>query len=161
MPRCPIASPTRERADTLRSSLATAMAMASQFGKECGDGRPLPRGLILSQHSMVLLANFLLRDERPGRALPMPKLVAAMLRSINNMRGTYDKTLSDVKKLIAKHKLDPDPFTIPAKQGITYAARSYPVFDEEGGVESLCIDGDVAGLKNVADAVRLATAMVY
>lgn len=66
-----------------------------------------------------------------------------------------------LKKLIAKHNLDPDQFTIPAKQGITYVARSGPVFDEKGVVESLCIDGDIAGLKNVADAVRLATAMVY
>jgi glycosyltransferase involved in cell wall biosynthesis len=142
-------------------------AVASQFTKEYGDGRPLHRDLIPSQHSLVLLANesclanFLLHDERSDYALSIPKLVAAMLRSINNTPGTYDETLSDVKKLIAKHKLDPDQFTVPAKQGITYVARSGPVFDEKGVVESLCIDGDIAGLKNVADAVRLATAMVY
>lgn len=141
--------------------------VGSQFRAEYGDKRPLHRDLIPSKHALVGLANesclatVLLHDERPDYALSIPKLVAAMLRSINNTPGTYDETLSDVKKLIAKHKLDPDQFTVPAKQGITYVARSGPVFDEKGVVESLCIDGDIAGLKNVADAVRLATAMVY
>jgi hypothetical protein len=141
-------------------------AVAQQFTQENSDGRPLHRDLIPSQNTSILLANeqclahHLLHDERPDYAMSVPKLLAAMFRNINVNPDSYDQTLQDAAQLVAKHGLDLSQFTIPAKGGRSLQARVGPLFNRDGQVDGVCIDGDKAGLKTIADAVHLGAAMV-
>lgn len=141
--------------------------VAEQFTQENGDGRPLHRDLIPSQNSSILIANeqcianFLLHDERPDYALSIPKLIASMLRNINVNPDSYEQTLSDAAQLIARHHLDPAQFQIPARASRGMQARVGPLFDREGHVDGVCVNGDLLGLRTVADAVRACSAMVF
>lgn len=87
-------------------------------------------------------------------------VVRAGASSINMDLGEYETRLQEIKELAKKHKIPTSDFNIPEKQ--THQPQPYqgPLSDGNGLITTWAINGDQAGISNVAQAAMLAWGML-
>jgi hypothetical protein len=89
------------------------------------------------------------------------KLLGVLLKSLNEDPGAYDDNLADAKALAAKLGIALSPGDIPERITAAEARQSWgPAPGPDGAVSQWIINGDLAGLRHIADAARLVDAVL-
>lgn len=87
-------------------------------------------------------------------------VVRAGASSINMDIGEYDTRLQEIEELAKKHKIPPSQFNIPERQTHQPQAYQGPMSDGNGSIGTWAINGEQAGISNVAQAARLVWGML-
>lgn len=82
-------------------------------------------------------------------------IVAAMLANLNHDPAAYDDNLRDARELADKLGMKIEPGSIPAKEFGEKPSEWGPMVDQQGHIEGLCVNCDLAGAFDVAAAARL------
>lgn len=122
--------------------------------------------LVPSPNLNILIASCKLKCKElyfPGDAaltLDPRTVVRDLLDSLNHDPDAYDDNLDDAKRLAAKLGMALEARDIPARERRERTARSGPITNPQGVIDCLGVNGDLAGLANIADAARLAESLL-
>lgn len=87
------------------------------------------------------------------------KLVATMVAGLNHDPAAYEENLRDAQDLAAKIGMVIDPGTIPPKAFGERPSGWGPMVDQQGHIEGLSVNCELAGALDVAAAARLVEAL--
>ena len=80
--------------------------------------------------------------------------------SINMDIGEYDTRLQEIEELAKKHKIPTSEFNIPERQTNQPQPYQGPISDGNGSIGTWAINGEQAGISNVAQAAMLVWGML-
>lgn len=117
--------------------------------------------LVPSPNLIVLIASTKLKckeryfPDDAALAVDLRGVVAAMLANLNHDPAAYDENLRDARELAAKLGMTIEPGSIPPKAFGEKPSGWGPIVDQNGHLEGLCVNCDLAGAFDVAAAARL------
>ena len=123
------------------------------------------QSLIPSPNLSVLIASIKLQckdmffPDRNDLNVNIGNLVHSMINTLNTDPDAYEDNLEEAMALAKKHRIDLDALSIPPKATANRTRFSGPIFEKDNILETLVIDGDVAGIQDVFSASHLADSM--
>ena len=99
----------------------------------------------------------------PGHPRYVVDLEAAIRMAVAGLArdpDSYDENIADIRALCVKRGIDVSKFPMPPKQSAPPAASRGPTFTQRQ-ITGVAVDGTMAGLATIADAVRLTSAMTF
>lgn len=111
--------------------------------------------------TFLTAADFFFPDD-PVLRINMRLLIEVILIKAARSPDIYDLSVEHVHKLAQMHNIPADSYVVPPRPPPKTAsiARTGPMYNEEGRVIGLVINGEPCGLRTVADAARMITASV-
>ena len=110
--------------------------------------------------SALVLAKAMFFKDDPGIRLNMRNVLLSMGLGANRDPALYDRTLDEMRQVAGKYGIDISGFKLPPKRQTQEVPVQGPVTDSGGRTAWLVVDGAAAGVATIADAVRLAAAML-
>ncbi|MDH4175785.1 MAG: glycosyltransferase [Betaproteobacteria bacterium] len=90
----------------------------------------------------------------------IPTVLAAMAANVNRDPASYDAVVGEIGELAAKYKIDPASVALPARAPDQRQVAQGPMFGAGQRLEGLAVHCPEAGVHDVAQAARLAAAML-
>lgn len=90
----------------------------------------------------------------------LPGLVRELVDNLNREPDAYDDNLRDARALAEKIGMPLDPASIPAPDRRAPSSSWGPIPNEDGQVDRLCVNGDLAGVQDISAAARLSEALM-
>ena len=116
--------------------------------------------LELTVAAALLMAKEIFFKDDPNVALNMRNVLLRMASGAYRDFASYDRTIAEMRQVARKYGIDPDTFNLPPKQQRQEAAFQGPMTDASGRTTCIAVNGVQAGIRTIADAVRLAASMV-
>ncbi|MCC6538392.1 MAG: glycosyltransferase family 2 protein [Bryobacterales bacterium] len=122
--------------------------------------------LIPSVNLEVNLADTLLRTrellfpDEPRFQVNIPLVLAAMAANMNRDPESYDVVVGEIRALAAKYSLDPGTVALPPRAPVQRATSQGLMYGAGQSVEGLAVNCPEAGVHDVAQAARLAAAVL-
>jgi len=88
----------------------------------------------------------------------IPLLLAQMAANINRDPDSYDIVLREIAELAAKHSIDAASVPVPPRAPAARQTLQGPLCGADGRLDTLALYGPQAGVRDVAQAARLAAA---
>jgi glycosyltransferase involved in cell wall biosynthesis/pimeloyl-ACP methyl ester carboxylesterase len=96
----------------------------------------------------------------PTISINMRNVLLRMGLSANRDPVLYDQTIREMRQMGQKFDIDTGSFNLPPKRQAPDVPFQGPVIDAGGRTTCLAVNGAMAGLATIADAVRLAASML-
>ncbi len=107
----------------------------------------------------LLGAKALLFPGADGPSLDLGGVAAQVMQGLARGPDAYDRGLADLERLAAQHGLALDPGRLPPRPATGAVARG-GLQRGADGAPKLVVNGDHAGIRTIADAVRIARAVL-
>ena len=88
------------------------------------------------------------------------QVLQEMIGSLNHEPEAYEENLADARLLAAKLRVTIDPATIPPRQPKERRLYWGPSVNPDGSVPFISVNGDLAGIHDVAAAARMVDALL-
>ena len=116
--------------------------------------------LELTVASALVTAKEIFFKDDPDITVNMRNVLLRMGLGANRDPRLYDQTIAEMRQVGQRYGIDTSNFNLPPKRQAPEVAFRGPVTDAGGRTTCLAVDGALAGIANVADAVRLAASML-
>jgi O-methyltransferase len=116
--------------------------------------------LELTVASALVTAKEIFFKDDPDITVNMRNVLLRMGLGANRDPKLYDQTIAEMRQVGQRYGIDTSNFNLPPKRQAPEVAFHGPVTDAGGRTTCLAVDGALAGIANVADAVRLAASML-
>ena len=110
--------------------------------------------------SALMVAKEMFFKDDPDISLDMHNVLLRMGLGANRDPASYDRTIGEMRLVARKYGIDPDGFNLPPQRTAPDVPMQGTVTDRHGRATCLVVNGAQAGLATIADAVRLAAAML-
>ncbi len=114
----------------------------------------------VGQGDMQLRAKELLFPGDDRYQVQIPRVLAGMAANINRDPDSYDEVVDEIHQLAAKHAIDPASIAIPQRLEGGRALMQGPLAGTGRQIDTLAVNCSQAGVHDVAQAARLATAVL-
>jgi hypothetical protein len=114
----------------------------------------------LTVASALMVAKEMFFKDDPDISLDMHNVLLRMGLGANRDPASYDRTIGEMRLVARKYGIDPDGFNLPPQRTAPDVPMQGTVTDRHGRATCLVVNGAQAGLATIADAVRLAAAML-
>jgi glycosyltransferase involved in cell wall biosynthesis/pimeloyl-ACP methyl ester carboxylesterase len=99
-------------------------------------------------------------NDDPAISINMRNVLLRMGLSANRDPALYDHTIREMRQMGEKFGIDTGSFNLPPKRQAPDMPFQGPVIDSSGRTTCLAVNGAMAGIATIADAVRLAASML-
>lgn len=121
---------------------------------------PSPNLAIIIASEKLKCRELYFRDDEK-LVVNLPAVVAEMIANLNSDVDAYDDNLADLRALAEKIGVTIDPAKIPPRaQARRRAGSSGPIVGQDGTVQGVAVDCNLAGVFTIDAAARLAEAML-
>jgi glycosyltransferase involved in cell wall biosynthesis len=93
-------------------------------------------------------------------AVDLPGFVRELIANLNHDPDAYEENLHDALALADKLGMRLAPEEIPSKQPRGPAPAWGPIANPDGEIDRICVNGDLAGVSDIAAAARLVESMM-
>lgn len=124
------------------------------------------RSLVPSPNLGILIASAKLKCKEAyfpaddALAVDLPGLVRELIANLNHDPDAYDDNLHDARALADKLGMRLDAGEIPARQPRAPKASWGPIANQDGEIDCICVNCDLAGVSDIAGAARLVESMM-
>lgn len=124
------------------------------------------RDLVPSPNLSILIASAKLKCKDlyfPADAalsVDLPGLVRELVANLNRDPDAYEDNLRDARALAGKIGMPLDPAAIPAPVARVPLSSWGPIPNEDGEIDRICVNGDLAGIRDIAAAARLVESLM-
>ena len=114
----------------------------------------------LTVASALMVAKEMFFKDDPDISLDMRNVLLRMGLGANRDPASYDQTIGEMRLVARKYGIDSDTFNLPPRRTSPDVPLQGMVTDRQGRTTCLVLNGAEAGLTTIADAVKLAAAML-